>query len=693
MKEYLVSAIVSTYKSERFIRGMLEDLEAQTIADKLEIVIVDSNSPQNERAIVAEFQKKYDNIVYVRHHERESSHATWNRCIQVARGKYVTMACTDDRHRKDALARMVEVLEARPDIALVYANVYITRNENETFEKSTRTGAYRWLDFDPLKLLYCCFMGPQAMWRKNLHEKYGYMNGKLETAGDWEFWLRMSENETFLHLDEVLGLYLYSAASSEHRDPAVTIRENEEVKNLYIKRAPEYRAREARAKAAKIENLGATAEALKPPPSDPGSAIPALPEDLRHRRPIDFKYDELVLVLRGTETNEQIEACFTRLRQTTMLGINRRLRLVKAHPGVEEFRYNLEISPKTLDIQTALYQAFNWECEYVILVTPDVILTDNWLERMLEVAKADPLIAAAGPMTNEIVGAQKLEIKSPDSDNDIQKISGDQYTRHGKNWEPVDFLGNFCLLLKTDAVRKVGGLMENYPTSANLKDLYQRLQKNNFKLALAKGVYVHRKMIHPPEEQPEISVEDLLESLLKPGQDALERDDFSKAHDEFLKITQQYPDLAAGHAALGTTLLLMERPEEAVGQFKTAIDLAPQVLDLHNQLGIALFKTRKLGEAESAFLEAYKRDPKDIQTILNLIELYRERDMYDEATAYLKQAVKIAPRNPEVLTIFGELSHLVGDDDATHYALKRMEVSHRDHPGYRRLKQLYRSDK
>ncbi len=61
-KEYLVSAIVSTYKSERFMRGLLEDLEAQTLADRLEIVIVDSNSPQNEGAIVKEFQKRYDNI-------------------------------------------------------------------------------------------------------------------------------------------------------------------------------------------------------------------------------------------------------------------------------------------------------------------------------------------------------------------------------------------------------------------------------------------------------------------------------------------------------------------------------------------------------------------------------------------------------------------------------------------------------
>ena len=47
-RSYKVSAIVSVYKAERFIKGCLEDLLSQTLFQKgdLEIIIVNSGSPE-----------------------------------------------------------------------------------------------------------------------------------------------------------------------------------------------------------------------------------------------------------------------------------------------------------------------------------------------------------------------------------------------------------------------------------------------------------------------------------------------------------------------------------------------------------------------------------------------------------------------------------------------------------------------
>lgn len=218
MPPICVSALVSTFNAERFLVGCIQDLEDQTIAERLEIVVIDSGSEQNEKVIVREFQQHYDNIRYVRTENREPLYAAWNRGIRLARGRYLTNANTDDRHRRDAFERMAAVLDMRPDVALVYGDVIKTEIENEVYDHCTPSGRYRWYDWDRYLLLTRgCFIGPQPMWRKSVHDRYGYFDERLVTSGDYEFWLRISQTLNFYHIREPLGLYLVGPASIEHR--------------------------------------------------------------------------------------------------------------------------------------------------------------------------------------------------------------------------------------------------------------------------------------------------------------------------------------------------------------------------------------------------------------------------------------------------------------------------------------------
>jgi tetratricopeptide (TPR) repeat protein len=234
----LVSAIVSAFNSERFIRGCIADLERQSIADQTEIIVVDSGSQQNERAIIAELQERLSNLRYIRTDTRETVYAAWNRGIQAARGVFITNANTDDRHRADAFERMVAALDEHPEAALVYADVLQTETENETFERCHPIGCYRWHDWDRnLLLTKGCFMGPQPMWRRSVHELYGYFDERLVTSGDYEFWLRISQTLDFYHVRQPLGLYLVNPASIEHRNRERQHAENSEILNLYRKAA------------------------------------------------------------------------------------------------------------------------------------------------------------------------------------------------------------------------------------------------------------------------------------------------------------------------------------------------------------------------------------------------------------------------------------------------------------------------
>lgn len=205
---FTVSAIVSTYNSEKFIQGCLDDLIGQTLYSKglLEIIVIDSGSTQNERAIVEEYQQQHPNIIYQRT-ERETIYAAWNRGIQLASGKYITNANTDDRHRADALEVMAATLDANPDVALVYADVFVTCLPNQTFENHIRSGYHKHADYDPCIMLGSCHMGPQPMWRKDIHNKIGLFDGSYYSAGDYEFWCRVAVHYKMLRIPKFLGLY------------------------------------------------------------------------------------------------------------------------------------------------------------------------------------------------------------------------------------------------------------------------------------------------------------------------------------------------------------------------------------------------------------------------------------------------------------------------------------------------------
>ncbi|MHC4572551.1 MAG: glycosyltransferase [Planctomycetota bacterium] len=214
--DYLVSAIVSTYNSEKYIRGCLDDLERQTIADKLEIIVINSGSEQNEEAAVRQYQQKYDNIVYIKTEQREGIYSAWNRALKVARGQFITSANTDDRHREDALEIMAATLQANPDIVLVYGDQIRTDTPNDTFANHHGAEMLRRPDYSRERLLLGCCVGSQPMWRKSLHDELGYFDETLTCASDWDFWIRVSSRYKFRHIPEVLGLYYYNKDGIEH---------------------------------------------------------------------------------------------------------------------------------------------------------------------------------------------------------------------------------------------------------------------------------------------------------------------------------------------------------------------------------------------------------------------------------------------------------------------------------------------
>ncbi len=236
--EVLVSAIVTAYASERFMRGLLEDLENQTLAKSLEIIIVETGSPTDELSIVKEFQERFNNIIYLRTSVRENPPAAFNRGIRIASGKYVTTANSDDRHRYDAFEVMVKELTANPEVALVYGDVFVTNFENQTFADHIRCGYHIRPDFSQEIMLSGCHMGPQAMWRRSLHEEVGYFDSCLYSATDYQFWCRIAELYALKHIPSFLGVYYENPQGVINSNQARAHNETVAVQHAYRDKFP-----------------------------------------------------------------------------------------------------------------------------------------------------------------------------------------------------------------------------------------------------------------------------------------------------------------------------------------------------------------------------------------------------------------------------------------------------------------------
>lgn len=234
---FRATAIVSLYNSLEFVRGCLEDLVEQTLFKRgqLEIVVIDSNSPQDEWAIVKSFVEAFpEQIVYQRTNERETLYQAWNRALKIARGEYITNANSDDRHHPEALEIMCLALDKHREVDLVYGDVFESTLANQTFFENSKQSRYRYHSFfAPNSLLFYQF-GCQPMWRVSAHTRIGWFSSELKAAGDWDFCVRFALGGLrALHIPLPLGLFLNRPTSISTQD-STSSREQMLIRDTYL---------------------------------------------------------------------------------------------------------------------------------------------------------------------------------------------------------------------------------------------------------------------------------------------------------------------------------------------------------------------------------------------------------------------------------------------------------------------------
>lgn len=222
-----VSAIVSAYFSEPFLEGRLMNLLEQDEAP--EVIVVAMKGSGEER--ILRDTGLIDRVLALWTEGVPTIYNAWNAAIREASGKYLTNANTDDRLEPGGLKLLADALDEHPQYAVAYGNQSIYEEMD-----GEAIGSYEWKEGGLLTLLGGCFLGPMPVWRAALHEKYGYFDGDMHVAGDYEFWLRLAAGgEKFFHVRQVVGRYLKRKKQAEKREPIRTIWETARARARYRK--------------------------------------------------------------------------------------------------------------------------------------------------------------------------------------------------------------------------------------------------------------------------------------------------------------------------------------------------------------------------------------------------------------------------------------------------------------------------
>jgi|GEM_PF-3449725 len=231
-----VSAIVSAYASRRFMTGRLENLVLQTLfaRGELEIIVIDSCSPEDERSIVESFQARYGSITYLRTDVRETVYGAWNRGVALASGTYIINANSDDRFTLEGLEKMADALDQDPAIDAVYGDWVVTKVENDWFDSPSQKYVFGYPDFIPPLLLFFQITTHAALVRATCFERVGPFEARYKVFGDRDWMLRFAmAGMKARHLPEVVGLYLESPTSVERSNPD-SVSEGVELRQTYL---------------------------------------------------------------------------------------------------------------------------------------------------------------------------------------------------------------------------------------------------------------------------------------------------------------------------------------------------------------------------------------------------------------------------------------------------------------------------
>lgn len=214
----LVCICVPTYNAASTVRETLASILAQSYPN-LVVHISDNASTDDTLNIVESIS---DPRIHIhRHTENIGGEGNFNRCIQLAEGKYTAIFHADDVYEPEMVAKQVAFLEAHPTAGAVFTEASLIDDMGARIGEirlpqglESRDGLYDFATMFKAVLRHSnFFICPSVMVRTEVYQQeIKCWRGELfNTSADLDLWLRILQRHSIGYLTERLMRYRISS--------------------------------------------------------------------------------------------------------------------------------------------------------------------------------------------------------------------------------------------------------------------------------------------------------------------------------------------------------------------------------------------------------------------------------------------------------------------------------------------------
>ncbi|OQZ02636.1 MAG: hypothetical protein B6D35_00945 [Candidatus Brocadia sp. UTAMX2] len=309
--------------------------------------------------------------------------------------------------------------------------------------------------------------------------------------------------------------------------------------------------------------------------------------------------------------------------------------------------------------------------EYIMLLNNDVLVSDGWLDGLVEGLERDEKIGMVGPITNSISGRQMVRAVPYTDEDGFHHFSQRVRKTYSGRLTPRNRIAGFAVLMRKALYDEVGGLDESFGTgNYEDDDLCLKVRGKGYAIMVDESVFIHHygsktflannidyrgslsvNGSHFKEKWPDADYDELLElhtslvdlnaSMLIKGQEALDAGHPADALAVYAKVLTANPIDDGALYGTGLAFQMSGKTVEAIAAFKKALKVNPTLTHAYGRLALAYESMNQTDDAISVLQKATEFNNHDAAVYNNLGVLYFKKKNHASARNCFERALSI----------------------------------------------------